>query len=119
VQVKPIRETHRVARKRLWRRCFACQLPILPGDKYTEAAFAEDRLLWVTQEHTFCREEAAEVFDAAEGYGEGLLADYADEASEEWQRWYGSRSALPRLLLQLAGHFRARVLNQQHGEVCK
>ena len=115
--MKPIRETHRTARRRLWRSCFACQLPILPGDKYTESAFVDGRLLWATQEHSVCRAEAAKVFDDTEGYDEGLLADYADEASEEWQRWYGSRSALPRLLLQLAGHFRARVLNPQHGEV--
>ena len=92
-----LRQARRTCRRRHKNPCFACGLPILPGDKYEEAAFAFEGSVYVIREHAVCRAETAAIaadWKHDDGYPQGVLADDPLECSEQWREWYFARKAL-------------------------
>jgi len=88
--LRTVRRTARKAHKAL---CFACRLPVVPGDEYGDSSFADGGRMRSTVEHTVCRREAVALLDPwmlRDGYEEGVLVDGSfddDEMSPEWTMW--------------------------------
>ena len=89
-----IRSVDRTCRGRSRRRCFACGLPLLEGDRYVDTTYRDDTVYSLV-EHAECA--AAVVYLEADWFVDGLPARYLVEylepehVTDAWRRWYAAR----------------------------
>lgn len=100
-----LRQVTRTARRLSKRQCWACNLRILAGDRYTERAVVEDGRIATVVEHEQCAREC----EAGEEYDWGFLASDPSVGSDGWQRWHHRRVGLGYLARDLAHLFAQRV----------
>jgi hypothetical protein len=91
-----LREVHRRARRQLSRPCFACLLPVLPGDEYREMTYKDD-CLYSLVEHRQCADALLPgVVNQDDELDQAYLIHYFDtehDTTPEWRAWYRQRIA--------------------------
>jgi hypothetical protein len=84
----------KTATKQLKHNCFACNLPILKGDKYVSTTYRDDGI-YSLNEHLECTSALLpECIDQYEELPYSYLVEYFDtpfDTTEEWQKWYRDR----------------------------
>lgn len=97
--------TSRVATRQLKRPCVLCDLPVVRGDRYEQAAVVFDGRIGSQVSHTVCVEEVGRLSDLDRAFWElvafelengaqgRVLGDYYEntDLSESWRAWRAQR----------------------------